>query len=220
MSENVIYYENEGNLPLLNLIPRQGKRVLDLGCGCGSNARILKTRDYEVVGVTISPKELNTASEFCECVYLSNLDDGIPPVVGNGYDIVLMSHIIEHLFAPENVLRDIPKVLNSDGLLAMAIPNVLVYYMRFNFLLGKFEYTREGILDETHVKFYTYLSSRRLFELNGFEIVSAKGDGSFPIWKIRKILPSSIKKKINEWVCKLWPGLFATQFLYIAKVKQ
>jgi 2-polyprenyl-3-methyl-5-hydroxy-6-metoxy-1,4-benzoquinol methylase len=212
-------YQNSGNLPLLKLLPmKKGGRVLDCGCGAGDNARILRSLGWRVTGITVSPKELKIASASCEEIYLNDLDQGLPETVGNGYDIVLMAHVLEHLVEPTKFIEDVKRVLAPNGMIAVALPNVLTYPNRIRMLVGKFEYTSGGIMDETHLHFYTFASGADLLRSTGYRIVVAKADGGFPLWKLRNILPASFVNRLNTWVCRKWPGLFGFQSLYLAEV--
>jgi len=203
---------------LLGLLPKSGRRLLDCGCGAGDNARILKAQGWSVTGITISPSEQLVASVHCGKVYLADLDQGIPKAIDDYFDCVLMSHILEHLVHPENLLRDAKAVLAPNGMIAVALPNVLVYYNRLRFLFGRFEYTDGGIMDETHVRFYTFATGAKLLEANGYKLVKVQSEGAFPLWKARNILPVRLVKALNHFVVKHWPGIFGWQSLYLARV--
>ena len=69
-------YQNSGNTQLLNLIPEVPGTCLDCGCGAGDNARLLKSRGWKVTGITVSADEKHLAAEFCEQVYLADLETG------------------------------------------------------------------------------------------------------------------------------------------------
>jgi SAM-dependent methyltransferase len=211
-------YRNAGNLALLQLIPSH-TRVLDCGCGAGDNARLLQARGSRVVGITISPDEQASASAYCERAYLADLEQGLPQEIGGGFDIILLSHVLEHLRHPERVLQDARRLLAPDGMLAVALPNVLAYSNRCKFLAGSFEYTSGGVMDETHVRFYTFASGKRLLVENGYTVVTALAEGAFPLWKVRNILPARSVQWINRWACQHWPGLFGAQSLYLARSK-
>jgi SAM-dependent methyltransferase len=211
-------YENAGNPQLLDLIDIViPGRALDCGCGAGDNARILSQRGWQVDGITISPDEQTKASQACETVHIADLESGLPPLIGDGYDLVILSHVLEHLRNPSHVLKDIHRVLVPGGIVAVALPNVLAWRYRLRLLLGRFEYEEGGIMDSTHVRFYTFASGRRLLELNGFLILTATAEGVFPL--ARKIkLPARIVGFLDRFVSSHWPGLFGWQLLYIASV--
>ncbi len=86
-------YENAGNPDLLAMIRGEPGRALDLGCGAGDNARVLRERGWRVTGVTLSPGERECALRFCEAVYTANLEEPLPAAIGSGYHVVLLSHV-------------------------------------------------------------------------------------------------------------------------------
>jgi 2-polyprenyl-3-methyl-5-hydroxy-6-metoxy-1,4-benzoquinol methylase len=215
ISEKV--YSNTGNTPLLELLPRYKMgRLLDCGCGSGDNASILCSRGWEVTGITISPREREIALKYCSTVVIADLEQGIPLSVGENYDVVLMSHILEHLVFPQTLIKDARKVLKPDGVIAVALPNVLSYPNRLKILKGQFEYTSGGIMDETHVRFYTFKTGAELLRSNGLKVISSRAEGNFPLWKLRNILPGPAVKKMNDLACAFSPGFFGTQSLYLA----
>ena len=208
-------YGNRGSPALLELVAANS-RVLDCGCGAGDNARHLKLRGCRTVGFTVSSEEQKAASTHCEQVFLADLEGGIPAHIEGAFDFILLCHVLEHLVHPEIVLRDVHQLLSPQGRLAVALPNVLFYPNRVRFLAGGFEYTQAGIMDETHVRFYTYATGRRLLEENGYRVLLAKGDGAFPLWKLRRLLRRTWVQRINASACRRWPGLFGVQCLYLA----
>jgi SAM-dependent methyltransferase len=210
-------YRNEGNLPLLALLPEGGGRALDCGCGAGDNARILRERGWRVTGITLSEGEQRLASQHCERVFVADLEQPLPDAIGGGYDAVLLSHVLEHLAAPERLLARVKGLLSPRGVLLVALPNVLFYPIRGRALLGSFDYTPDGIMDATHLRFYTFESGLALLRENGFEVVKALADGSFPLWKLRRALPAALARKVDQTACRLRPGLFGRQSLYLSR---
>lgn len=211
-------YQNEGNLPLLELFANDSPgRVLDCGCGAGDNARILGGRGWTTTGITISIEEHEQASAFCDQVLSIDLNSGLPETLEREYDIVLLSHVLEHLIHPEPLLGSIPRVLKPNGRVAVALPNVLVYSQRFQFLFGRFDYTPTGLMDNTHVRFYTFSTGASLLRANGYELLMTRADGAFPLWKTRKYLPPSVVIALNTWATTWRPGLFGAQLLYLAR---
>ena len=211
-------YQKGANAPLLALLPdRPAARVLDCGCGAGDNARILHARGWSVAGITISAREKEQASPYCESVCLADLNEGIPSAVGAGFDVVLMAHVLEHLTRPERLLSDVKGVLSPDGVVAVALPNALFCHVRLQFLLGRFEYREDGIMDETHVHFYSFETASRLLKTNGFDVLTARAHGALPLWRLRKILPSSFVQWLDDGASRRLPGLFGIQFLFLAR---
>jgi SAM-dependent methyltransferase len=148
---------------------------------------------------------------------LADLETGLPSEINTRFDYVLLSHVLEHLRHPEIVLRAIHTVLQPNGKVAVALPNVLTYSQRFRFVLGRFAYTTGGVMDETHVRFYTFTSGMHLVRSSGYQIIVARADGAFPMWKLRRLLPAHWVQRLNDWACHWRPNLFGIQSLYLAQ---
>jgi SAM-dependent methyltransferase len=147
---------------------------------------------------------------------LADLNLGIPQQAGGPFDVVIFSHVLEHLLRPDAALRDARRLLNPDGRIFVALPNVLYWRLRIKFMCGEFKYEPTGIMDETHVHFYTLESGKELLRANGFEIVSTFGDGDFPLSFLRRVLPA-LGRFLNPLASRLVPGVFAAQIIFAAK---
>lgn len=209
-------YEGSNRALLQLIAPFQAGAALDCGCGTGGNARGLRQLGWDVTGVTVSPRELEMASDSCEAVHLGDLNSGIPREAGRPFDLIIFSHVLEHLLLPDVALRDAHRLLSPDGHIIVALPNVLYWRLRIKFLFGEFKYEPTGIMDETHVRFYTFDSGIELLRSNGFEIVSTLGDGDLPLPFLRRLLPA-LARVMDPLASRLVPGLFGAQILYVAK---
>jgi len=213
-----LIYKNGGNAVLLAMLQASPGRILDVGCGAGDNAALLVDRGWRVTGVTIDPREREAALPFCDDIHLGNLEDGLPNSVTGTFDVVLMSHVLEHLAQPAQLLADVRRRLAVNGVIAVALPNVLHFKQRFRFMQGDFTYSDTGILDRTHLRFYTYTTGRALLEDHGFDVFDAVPDGSIPLWRLRTLIPAGKLERINRWACRRRPDLFAYQSLFLARV--
>jgi SAM-dependent methyltransferase len=211
-------YDNAGNAPLLALAPDGPGRALDCGCGAGANARLLRARGFEVTGITMSEGERERAATHCARVLLADLEQDLPEDVGSGYDLVVLSHVLEHLREPARLLEAVGRRLRPGGTLLVALPNPLYYPIRLRLLLGRFEYEAGGILDDTHLRFYSFAAAARLLERSGFRVTFAGAEGGFPLSGLRRLLPASAVARIDAAACRWRPGLFGCQLLYRARV--
>ena len=209
-------YDNSGNAPLIELAPLVPGRALDCGCGAGANARLLRALGWKVTGITLSPGERERAAAHCERVLLADLEEALPDEVGRGYDLVVLSHVLEHLRHPERLLGAVRRLLQPDGVVIVALPNALFYPIRLRVLVGRCDYERDGILDETHLRFYTFASGAALLERNGLRVQEAKAEGGFPLWRIRRLLSGESVARIDAAACRWRPSLFGRQLLYRA----
>jgi SAM-dependent methyltransferase len=211
-----LIYKNEGNSELLDLLSSSPGRILDCGCGAGDNARLLSDRGWCVTGITIDPREQEAARQFCEAVYISDLENGLPPDIDGEFDAVLASHVLEHLARPERLLREVHQRLSPGGVLAVALPNIAHYRQRISRLRGQFNYTDTGQLDRTHLRFYTYRTAIQLLEQNGYELVNATATGTLPLWKARLVW-RSMAGRLDKWAVHQRPNLLGYQCLLLAR---
>ena len=211
-------YENRGNPSLLALLPNTATRVLDIGCGAGDNARVLAATGRSVDGVTLSEAEAATARQVCESVFVHDLEFGLPPHLKKTYDAVVCSHVLEHLRWPDRLLKEVRDILRpNQGVLLVALPNVLFYKNRWRLLTGNFDYEESGLMDASHFRWFTYASSRRLLESTGFEVLSHSGEGSFPLPFVRRLVGRKGAAAVDARATRLFPGLFGYQLLLLAR---
>lgn len=210
------FYKNEGNLEVLKLLRFNSKFVLDIGCGAGDNARILSENSVIVDGITFSEIEANEAQKFCRKVYLHNLEHGLPADLSPVYDIIICSHVIEHLVNSENLLEKIKHIMIPEVTnLIVAVPNFLVYKNRLKMLIGKFEYERAGLLDHTHVRWYTYKSIKKLLKSSGFKIINESISGGVPFQSYLFFLSGKQKASIKKILYKISKGFFGGEFIFV-----
>ena len=211
-------YSNRGNVALLRMVNQTPGSLLDCGCGAGDNAKLMSAAGWRVTGLTCSPAEQAIASQYGEA-YLTDLNMGLPAHIEKKYDLILLSHVLEHLVQAETLLCDLHRVCTPSTVLLVALPNIVAYPQRFAFLRGRFEYTDQGTMDKTHVRFYTYNSGARFLETCGFRVLKASVDGALPLWKLRRLLPPLFVSFLNRRACMVFPGLFGFQCLYLASPK-
>ena len=216
-SKNKVY-SNLGNADVNELIPNDAKYILDLGCGDGSNARILVNKGYIVDGITISDLERDVAIQIMRNVHVYNLENGLPKLEENMYDVVICSHVLEHICYPQQLLQDIYKVLKSDGILIVALPNLMHYKSRYQLFCGNFNYQPAGIWDFTHFRWYTFATAIKLLQQSKFVLHKKTVTGTLPLNSFFKIiLPHKISRFIYKILISISHGLFGYQLLFVAK---
>lgn len=136
-----------------------GARVLDLGCGSGALGRHLRERlDCQVDGVTFNPLEADLARPSYRRVEVADLDDCdlLALFKGQKYDYIICADVLEHLKRPERVLAACQHLLAPPhGELLISIPNIGYAGLVADLLQGQFKYRDEGLLDRTHLRFFT-----------------------------------------------------------------
>jgi SAM-dependent methyltransferase len=144
----------------------------------------------------------------------ASLEDGIPEAVGEAFDVVVAADVIEHLSRPGTVLRDMSRVLRPGGQVLLSVPNFAHWYPRMRVVTGLFGYDRRGILDDTHLRFFTQATLRRLVRASGFDILEEKATG-LPIRAISGVDGRRLRiaRKSGQALVNARPTLFGYQFV-------
>lgn len=183
------YYgcQREDLLSLLNL--RDGIRVLDVGCGYGGAGKLLKTKfKAEVHGIEINKKAADRARIHYDSVINANVEQDGFSFEANYFDFIICADVLEHLADPWRALRSLKKYLTNSGVLAASIPNIRNASVIIQLLDGSFDYQEFGVLDDTHLRFFTYRSSLRLFERSGFRVDNIIRKGNRDISELKQII--------------------------------
>lgn len=132
-------------------------RLLDVGAAQGEMAELFVSLGYEVTALEGDPHLAELARQRCPNVMVADLDRAIPELQGP-FDVAVFADVLEHVREPLAVLRHIAKEVSFDGIIIISVPNVAHLWMRLRLLFGHFEYMDRGILDRTHLKFFTLFS--------------------------------------------------------------
>jgi 2-polyprenyl-3-methyl-5-hydroxy-6-metoxy-1,4-benzoquinol methylase len=165
------YYSRARTWPLLfNL--RSTPRILDIGCGQGTLGQYLKDKiDAEVCGLEITPNNFDIASKVLNRTLLGDVESMDLSLLGTDFDYVIFSDSLEHLVDPGRVLQNIKSVMSEDGSLLIALPNTRNFRVTLPLLfLDRWEYTDEGLLDRTHLRFFTLTSITQLLQKSGYNV--------------------------------------------------
>ena len=150
----------------------RGRHVLEVGCASGYMSRHLSDAGNRVVGIEVDADAAEQARVFCERVIVANLDVRSLGDVCDGmkFDVIVFGDVLEHLADPWKVLSESRALLENDGYVVISIPNIAHGNVRLSLLRGSFDYTAMGLLDNTHLRFFTIRSLRELCLRAGFTI--------------------------------------------------
>ena len=207
---------------LLNwLANRDPAKVLDLGCADGALGQRIRALGHHVTGVDV--ERFEGVEDRLDGFIQADLEHGIPDSVGSGYDIVLCADVIEHVRDPRQLLHDAGRLVAAGGSVIASVPNFGHWYPRTRTALGLFDYDRRGILDSTHIRFFTRRSFEHLIDDAGLVVLRREATG----------LPFDVAKRgsgddaesakvgvlgtVDKLSVKLRPQLFGYQFLYELK---
>lgn len=190
--------------------------VLDIGCASGYLGEYLKKENkckvwgvepdknsYEQAVISNSyEKVFNYSVDY----FLSNIDLEIK------FDVIILADVLEHLFDPTETLIGLKKYLNENGKIIISLPNIAYYRIRLALLLGSFNMTETGILDKTHLHFYTLKTARELIINAGYEITNIiyRSDLERQFSKIK--LPV-----VGKLLTKFFPTFFSIQYIFEVK---
>jgi len=169
------------------------KTVLDIGCAGGYIGAQLAQAGCTVDGIDLDSLEPGNRKAYRK---FWKADVEKLSVKGK-YDVVILADILEHLREPGALLKKLGANLKAGGHLVVSIPNVANWKTRLHLLSGNWRYRETGILDRTHLKFYTRASARALLESNGYKIEHEEWTGFLG----------------SAW---MWPSLLAFQFIFKA----
>lgn len=197
-------------------------KVLDVGCGKGFLAAEIAKNDNEVTGIDILP--VSAVLPSLKHYYQADLDNSIAAVIEQlppgGFDRVLLLDVLEHIPTCGRLLRECRPALKSNGVVIISVPNVANIWIRLTLLFGRFPYAERGILDRTHVRFFTRKTAREFVRQNGYEI-SGEHCTSIPLelvlgWSDRNPV-MRLLDGILALLTRLLPGLFGYQIMFTAR---
>lgn len=213
MSESTLKYDftpdldNPSNVHHIQfaMIPANSV-VLDVGCHTGIlGATLTSKKSAKVIGLDTDRAALAVARTRLEDAIELDLEApgwelqlqhaGLP-----GFDVVLFGDVLEHTRDPHAILLATKKLLKPDGRIVVSIPNVAHWRVRLGLLRGRFTYTDSGILDRTHLRFFTHASGRQLLQQAGYKIVESDVAGY----------------TLPHWLIRMLPGLLAIQLVFAA----
>ena len=207
--------QSEGSSHRVILEMTQGvppARILDVGCSGGRLSELLRERGHHVTGVDLFDNAETT--KRVDVFVLADLEKGIPEEVGGGFDLAIAADVLEHVRNSDLLLRQIGASLGPNGRVIISVPNFGHWYPRIRTVLGIFDYDQRGILDKTHVRFFTRRSLLRMVKKNGFEVKEFRTTG-LPIDVIssRGSLVRRLARAVDGLLVGLRPTLFGYQFI-------
>ncbi len=189
---------------------RPGERVLEIGCSSGALTERIAASGCRVTGIEVRADAAEKARRFSEEVLVGDLATMPLPLQLSSFDAILLIDILEHLADPIGALRRLFPLLREGGRIVVAIPNVAHWSIRFRLLAGRFDYEDSGILDRTHLRFYTRDTARAMLERAGLEIQETDVVPDVPLLRFKPRLVAA-----NYRIASLLPGLLSTEFFFV-----
>lgn len=187
MIKNTLNYYSLARPEIEAIVPLSTKTILDIGCGEGEFLKLVKeVTSAETWGIEMEAEVAKKALAKADKILAGKIEDVLYSIPDNYFDCITFNDVLEHLQEPLDILKMIKTKLTQKGIIIASIPNVRYFYNLYDLLVKKdWEYKETGILDSTHLRFFTQKSISRLFNEAGYEIVSQKGLNGINSWKFR-----------------------------------
>ena len=185
-----------------------GSTVLDIGCGAGQLALALHDKNCVVDGMDLNLNRLAVNRSIYRTLFEQDIESFDFTASTEKYDVVIFSDVLEHLQQADRVLAESKEILSEGGKLVISLPNVGYYSNRLGLLFGQWEYQDEGILDRTHLRFFTLTSARRFIRNNGFSVRAMEAESP--------VISFSWKRFVFQTMSQNFPSLFAIGWVFVA----
>ena len=213
-------YHSSHSVVLRWLTELRRGRLLDVGAADGILSRLLTERGWAVTAIEGDPDLARAGAPHCERMIVADLNRGLPDL-GEPFDAIVCADVLEHLVDPPSVLRALRARLAPGGSVLISVPNVAHLYVRLLLLAGRFDYIDRGILDRTHLRFFTERSLRELVAEAGLEVARFTATPA-PLYQI---LPERMHKPwvalthdLNAAIAQRFPRLLGYQFIVLARL--
>lgn len=201
-------YFGRARKDILPLFPEGGvQKVLEVGCGNGATLAYLKAQGLaqEVHGMELMVSVAAQGQSVLDALYVGNAVELITALPAASYDVVLCLDVLEHLVDPWGFVAEIERVLKPGGCVIGSIPNVRTLPVIFQLLVkGRFDYANQGIMDKTHLRFFTRRTALSLLETPAFSVSA---------WRRSPMAPWSKSMVVNALTLGLLRDLFTEQYL-------
>ena len=170
------YYDNVREEMLIYL-PESAKKILDIGCGNGAFASVVKQKNNaEVWGIELMEEEAKVAVDVLDKVFVGGCEKYIDGLPEHYFDVIYLNDVLEHLADPYTVLEILKSKLAPNGVVISSIPNVRFFRTFSKVLFAKdWKYDGHGVMNKTHLRFFTGKSIKRMFEELGYSVLIHEG---------------------------------------------
>jgi methionine biosynthesis protein MetW len=208
---------NDSHFQVVQLVG-SGHDVLDVGCADGDVGRLLQETGNRVSGLDRDEEAAEKARADLERVVVADLDTSslLDHFEAASFDVVVLADVLEHLREPERALREATELLREGGRLVLSVPNVAHGALRLALLQGRWTYTAAGLLDRTHLHFFTRTSLLQLLEGVGLAVDDLRATVADPLGVEVELEPDRIPATLVEWV-RHQPDALHYQFVLTAR---
>ncbi|HVT03555.1 MAG TPA: class I SAM-dependent methyltransferase [Thermoanaerobaculia bacterium] len=212
-------FDGSSHRILIDLIRRFGGkgRLIDLGAAGGELCDAVRSQFHHTLGFEYDVNRAGDLRKRFDQVVIADLERVIR--LPKNSDVIVMADVLEHLRNPSAVLNVVREALDANGTLFLSVPNIANITIRIGLLFGTFTYRDRGILDHTHLRFYTRRTILEELRRAGFHVAAVRGS-SVPVRLIvGGMVPDLLLRpieKILSWATQSWKSLLAYQIIVVA----
>lgn len=186
----------------------KNNKILDIGCWMGKLGENLNTKEKVLIdGIDINRAALKIAKRR-GYRYIYKRDLNRPLNLSQKYDFIICADLLEHLQNPNKLLTNIKYLMKPETILIVSLPNIAFFLYRLKLLFGIWDYEKWGVMDETHLHFYTLKTMKTLLKSNGYKILEFS-----PYNEV------NMKYYLLKILGKIYPSLFSLQFVFLVQKK-
>lgn len=186
MKGTINYYE-QSRPEVAYFIPSGIRSILDIGCGQGAFLKLVKERTQaETWGIEVITEIAEKAKSQVDNILIGKIEERLDSIPDAYFDCITFNDVLEHLVEPTRVLQSIKNKLSDNGFIIASLPNVRYFFNLLDLLIYKdWKYNDSGVLDSTHLRFFTKKSMKRMFEDAGYKMIKQEGINEIISWKFR-----------------------------------
>jgi 2-polyprenyl-3-methyl-5-hydroxy-6-metoxy-1,4-benzoquinol methylase len=212
---------SQSHLKIISLVGFS-KDVLELGCSTGYITERFQKNRCNIDVVEIDKNDADKAKKYARKVYIGSVEDkNLIRHINKKYDFIIAADILEHLKNPEVTLDLVKSKLKKDGSLIISIPNIACWKIRKDlFFRGIFDYQDFGILDKTHLKFFTYFTIQKFLKENKFIINNLFiTEVSYPFKPKITSINRTLDIILGDFLTKYFPNLSCSHLVIVSQPK-
>jgi 2-polyprenyl-3-methyl-5-hydroxy-6-metoxy-1,4-benzoquinol methylase len=172
LQKNESYFSHT-RYEIKSLLPTFSESVLEVGCGNGATLKWLKESNMcnKTTAIELIESMANQAQNFVDYLYIGDCEKIVEELIPDSYDLILCLDVLEHMIDPWKFIEKVQLSLKPGGIIVASIPNIRNQNVILKLLFKKtFKYESQGLLDKTHLRFFTKISAKELMNINRLEI--------------------------------------------------
>lgn len=171
------FYYGSDRSEIMEFLPKTAKKVLDVGCAEGNFASSIKRRNQaEVWGIEYSKEAAKVAEEKVDKIFVGDAQELVKDLPEKHFDLITCNDVLEHLVDPYTTIEILREKISPGGHIFASLPQIRYYKTIIEIIFKKdFKYVDAGVMDRTHLRFFTKKSIKRMFEEAGYEVLKMKG---------------------------------------------